>query len=227
MQKLGSNARLACSLFFGIVFALFLGGCGSSEPSPTWNIAGSWFMYQATNGTSGEQGPNLFTLTQSTNTISGTTSQGQTITGDISGENITFSWVGSDGATNTYTGKIGSDGSTMSGTWKSTNGQSGTWQGIIDLSASVNISGNWNTTGEQGTDLFTLSQSANTISGTTSEGDKITGNISRLTVLFFWTGSDGNTTTISATAASDGTKMSGTWTSTDGKSGTWTATKGS
>lgn len=96
--------------------------------SPKVNIAGSWNIYKTATGASGEQGPDLFTFTQSGNGISGTTAQGQQITGTIASLSITFSWVGSDGDTYIYTGAVSSDGATMSGTWISVNGQSGTWR---------------------------------------------------------------------------------------------------
>jgi hypothetical protein len=110
---------------------------GSNGQSGTWhaiirltpsvNITGNWQIIYATNGISGEQGPNNFTFSQSGNGISGTTSQGQQIIGCVSHLTITFSWAGGDGATYIYTGSVNVDGKTMSGTWINTNGQSGTW----------------------------------------------------------------------------------------------------
>ena len=175
MQKLATNKLLKVYLLLLVVsLHLILGGCGKSEPPPTWNITGSWYIYNTTTGTTGEQGPNLFTFTASTNTISGTTAQSQPITGDISGLNITFSWTGSDGATYTYTGAVSADGATMSGTWTSSNGLSGTWHAIINTPPTVNITGSWNTyqtttgtSGEQGPNLFAFTQTTNSISGTT------------------------------------------------------------
>jgi hypothetical protein len=233
MQKLATSKWLkVCLLFFVVTLFLFLGGCGSSKPLPVWNITGSWYTYYATTGTPGEQGPNLFTFTQTEDSLSGTTSQNQQITGTVSGLDITFSWVGSDGATNTSTGKVSADGATMSGTWTSSKGQSGTWHAIPNTSPKVNIAGNWNTyqtttgtPGEQGPDLFTFTQSGNGLSGTTSQGQQITGTISGLSITFFWTGSDGATYTSTGTVSADGVTMSGTWTGSNGQSGTWRATK--
>ena len=130
MQKFATSKWLkVCLLFFMVTSLLFLIGCGgSSQAPPVWNITGSWYTYYATTGTPGEQGPDIFTFTQSENSLSGTTSQGPQITGTVSGLNINFSWVGSDGVTYTSTGTVSADGATMSGTWASSNGQSGTWR---------------------------------------------------------------------------------------------------
>jgi hypothetical protein len=103
---------------------------GSNGQSGTWhaiinvlpsvNITGNWQITYATNETNIE-------FSQSGNIISSTTSQEQLFTGIVSGLTITFSWVGSDGATYIFTGAVNVDGTTMSGTWINTNGQSGTW----------------------------------------------------------------------------------------------------
>jgi hypothetical protein len=233
MKKLGTGKWLKVCLVFSLVLLpLFLSGCGTSEPPPVWNITGSWYTFYATSGTPGEQGPNLFTFTSTENNITGITSQNQAITGHISGLDITFSWVGSDGATNNSTGTVGSDGSTMSGTWTSSKGPSGTWHAVINITPQASIAGNWNifettsgTAGEQGLGLFIFTQSGNGIAGTTPEGQPITGAFGRLDVTFYWVGSDGITNTFTGIVTSDGATMSGSWSSTDGKSGTWRATK--
>jgi len=104
---------------------------GSNGQSGTWHailnvapsvsIAGNW-QITATNETTEAS------LSQSGNGIAGTTSpQGQQIIGCVSSLTITFSWVGSDGATYIFTGAVNVNGTTMSGTWLSTSGQSGTW----------------------------------------------------------------------------------------------------
>jgi len=129
MQKLDRSKCLKVYLlFFMVTLPLFFSGCGESKSLPVWNITGSWFTYYATTGAPGEQGPNLFTFTQSGNGISGTTSLNQQITGTISNLSITFSWVESDGDTYIYTGTLSADGTTMSGTWTGSNGQIGTWR---------------------------------------------------------------------------------------------------
>ena len=235
MQKLDRSKCLKVYLlFFMVTLPLFFSGCGESKPLPVWNITGSWFTYYATTGTPGEQGPNLFTFTQTENSLSGTTSLNQQITGNVSGLSITFSWVGSDGATNTSGGTLSADGYTMSGTWTSSNGKSGTWHAITNTPPKVNIAGNWNTyqtttgaPGEQGPNLFTFTQSGNGISGTTSQGQQITGTIGSLSITFSWVGSNGDTYIYTGTVSADGTTMSGTWTSVNGQSGTWRATKSS
>jgi hypothetical protein len=229
MQKLTINKWLEVCLFFSVVtLIIFLSGCGgSSQSSPVWNITGSWYTYYATTGTPGEQGPNVFTFTTTENTLSGTTSL-----------DINFSWVGNDGYTYTSIGTVGANGTTMSGTWTNTNGQSGIWSAITDTSPAantVNIAGNWNiyqaitgVSGEQGPNPFTFAQSGYGISGTTttSVNQGVTGIFDNLSITFFWVGSDGTTTNaLTGTVSADGTTMIGTWSSTNGQSGTWHATK--
>jgi hypothetical protein len=235
MQRLGRRKWLMfCTLFIAGALPLFLGGCGSKQNSPTFNITGGWYMFYATKGTAGEVGPSLFTFTTTENNITGITAQGQAITGTITGLDISFSFVDSDGATNTSTGTVsGDDGSTMSGTWTKTNGQSGTWHGVIgSVNPQTSAAGNWNmfqtTTGgggEQGLGVFTFTQSGFGIAGTTADSNSIVGAIGRLDISFFWTGNDGVTHTFTGIITADGTSMSGTWYDTSGKSGTWRATK--
>ena len=222
-------------LLFIIPVHLLLVSCGGGTSEAPFNTTGSWFIYHITVGTAGEQGPDLFAFTQtdaSNNNLTGTTSQSQTLTGKVSGLNISFFWVGSDSATYSYTGVIAADGFTMSGTWTSTNGKSGTWHAIFSSSPSVNISGSWDivfttagTTGQQGPFLFTFTQSGNGISGTTSQGQQLIGTVSTFHITFSWAGSDGATNVYTGTLNASGTAMSGTWTSTNGQSGTWSATK--
>jgi hypothetical protein len=237
MQRFGKSKWLKVHMLsFVAVLVMFLGGCGGSggDNTPTWNIAGGWSMFYATKGTPGEQGPNLFTFTTSGNTIGGATFQGQAVSGTLNGLDIQFHFVDtSDGATNTSTGTVAAaDGSTMTGTWTKTNGQSGTWHGVIQQSPRVNVTGNWNISqttsgvaGEQILGLFTFAQSGYSISGTTSDDKVITGAIGLSDISFFWVGSDNVTHTFTATVTSDGKSMSGTWYDTNGKTGTWRATK--
>jgi len=228
-------------LLLGIITSsLFLGGCGgSSQSSPPFNTSGNWFIYNTTVGAAGAAGPNVFTFTQtdaSNNNLTGITSQSQPITGNVSGLNISFSWVGSNSATYSYSGTISSNGFTMSGTWTNTVNQQGLWQGIVDVAALVNISdgataGNWNitlttagTAGTQGPFPSTFSQSGNGISGST-QGQPLTGTVASYSIIFNWTDSGGITHLYTGSINSAGISMSGTWTSTSGQSGTWSATK--
>lgn len=218
-----------CLFFLGLSSVIVLAGCGEGKPEAVWNIAGSWYIYHDTAGISGEQGPELFTFTQSNNDLSGTTADGETLSGSISGTDVTFSWTASDGASYTYTGTA--TAGNMSGTWTSSNGQSGTWHAIINLTPVVNVTGSWNFfqtvagSQEQGPEVFALSQSGNSISGTTAEGATITGNIGGLYIILTWTGTDGTTYVYTGSAAANGSTMSGTWTNPGGQSGTWRATK--
>jgi hypothetical protein len=234
MKRLaGSKRSRDYFLICGAIFTLLLSGCGSSKPVPLFNIAGTWFVYHETNGISAEQGPDSFIFKTSDNTVSGTTSQGQSITGTVTGLDISFSWLGSDSFTYTYTGSVSSDGTTMSGTWTNTNGQSGKWHAIIDLSPAVNIAGSWNifntpagSTVELGPDLFTFTQSGNGVAGLTSGAQTVIGSIGGQSIAFSWVASDGYLYIYTGSVSSDGHTMSGTWTNTNnGQSGSWRATK--
>ena len=237
MQKqVTSDWFKVCMLLCVIGLAFFLGGCGGSSTSENpFRITGSWFIYHTTAGVAGEQEPDTFTFTQTdsaNNNLSGITSQNQALTGNVNGLNVSFSWVGGDSATYTYTGTISGDGFTMSGTWTNTGNQSGTWHAIVNASPHVEISGNWTmlvttagTAGQQGPFLFTFTQSGNGISGVTSQGQQLIGTVSILSITFSWAGSDGSTNVYTGLINTAGTTMSGTWTSTNGQSGTWSATK--
>lgn len=234
MQKLATNQCRRIGLLLSLLtLPLFLISCGGSQADPVFNITGTWYIFHTTTGTPGQLGPDLFTFSQSDNNLSGTTSQSRPLSGTVSALNLNFSWLGSDGTGFTYTGTISADGNTMSGTWSSSNGQSGTWHAILNIAPSANVAGNWNifhtitgTPGEQGPDLFAFTQPGNNISGTTSQGQSVTGIISGLSIILSWTGSDGTTNTYTGTV-SGGNTMSGTWSGTNGQSGTWRAAKAS
>ncbi len=240
MERLGGTKWLkVCMFIFVATLPLYIGGCGQSSSEPVFNVSGNWNIFSETNGVVGEQGPDLFVLTTSTNTLTGTTPQGQAITGNVSNLDISFSWVGSDGATNNYTGVISSDGTTMAGSWTNTKGQAGKWNAIIistsgrSFTPSVNITGNWNefqttdgTAGEQGPVGVSFTQSGNGIGGTTQDR-QITGSIASSNVtslIYFW--NDGTTNfAFTGTVSTDGNSMSGTWSNSNGQTGTWRATK--
>lgn len=100
--------------------------------APQVNITGNWNLSYTTNGTSGQQGPDLFTFNYfanaTGNNITGTGPQEQDIVGRTGVFSVFFSWVGSDGTTTfMYSGMVDISGTTMSGTWTDTSGQSGTW----------------------------------------------------------------------------------------------------
>jgi hypothetical protein len=217
-----------CLVFLGLSTAIFLSGCGGSKPDAVWNIAGGWYIYHDTSGSPAEQGPDLFTFTQSVNDLSGTTAAGEPFSGTISGTDVSFSWTASDQTTYTYSGTA-SNG-TMAGTWSGSNGQSGTWRAVISLTPGLSVAGNWNVfqtvtgSSEQGPAVFALEQSGNSISGTAPEDEAVTGSIGSLYLIFTWT--DGNGTAyVYIGTVTDSSNMSGTWTSPGGQSGTWRATK--
>lgn len=238
MARIGSSKCLKiCMVILVVTLPLYIGGCGQSNKEPIFNISGNWNIFSATNGVVGEQGPNLFIFSTSDSTLTGTTPQSQSITGTVSDLNISFSWIGSDGATNRYTGVISSNGTTMAGSWTSTNGQSGKWNALListptnSFNPTVNIAGNWNaflttdgTSGEQGPVIITFTQSGNGVGGTTQErqiiGSIMTSNITSL--IFFW--NDGTTNfDFTGIVSNDGNSMSGTWSNSSGQTGTWRA----
>jgi hypothetical protein len=116
-----------CTVFFLVLVPLFLGGCGGGSNDPTFNITGKKNVFQTTTGST-EVALGVFTFAQSGSTLTGTTAQGQAITGTVSGTDVTFTFVGADlAAVYTYGGTV-HGGGIMSGTWTATNGQSGTWR---------------------------------------------------------------------------------------------------
>jgi len=234
MQKLVACKWLkVCVIFCVLAVSVGLNGCGSTSSLPAFDINGSkWFLFYTTKTSSGEAGPDLFSFTQSSgdSTITGVAPPSQALNGSINGFNIVFDWVAVDNSTPTYTGSFNSDGSIMSGSWTSTSGQAGTWIAVIDLTPAVDITGKWDVTpvgmpGDQGPDLFTFTQSVNSIAGTTSQGQQITGATGSFSLIFSWVESDGSTTVYSGSVNISVTNMSGTWTNTNGLSGTWSATK--
>jgi hypothetical protein len=235
MQKrtIGRRLKVCISFIVLVVLPLFLGGCGSGNSSlPVFNVTGTWYMFHATSGTAGEEGPNLFTFTQTDNDLAGTTSQGELLSGTTSNLDISFSWRTADGTLYTYVGTVSANGFTMTGTWNNSIQQSGTWAGIYNTTPSVNISGTWNIflsdlsqpgTTEQGPFPATFTQTDNAVSGTTTAGQQITGAVSRLSILFFESGSDGVTYTFIGSLNSAGNSMTGSWSATNGQSGAWRA----
>ncbi len=226
---------------FCLVLALPLvsSSCGRSN-EPLFNLNGSsFYIYHSVNGTPGVQGPGLFLFNQSSNEITGTTPDGLAFAGTVTGLNISWSWLGSDGFTYTYSGALSSDGNTMSGIWSNTNAQTGSFNGIIQVAPPVNISGQWNLfqtpagAPQEGPFPYMLSQSGYTLTGTTQLGLPIVGNIGAEDVLFYWTGSDGVTyfytgvITSNPNAPTIVTGIIGTYSGSNGQLGTWTATPSS
>lgn len=225
---------LEFSLAFFVVTLLFIfGGCGG-KTEPTFNISGGWYVFQTTDGTAGKEGLGLFSFSQSDNDLSGSVATtGYSITGSVSGLDVSFSWTDAvTGAKIYYDGTVSTDGTTMSGNWSDTNGQLGTWNAIIQLTPVGDIQGDWNLSAPvAGVQGFTFVQSTNDLTGSvTSEGDQVTGSLSNPDIFFFWTGSDGVTTSFIGTinTVSDGIaySMSGSWSDSAGGSGSWSATKG-
>jgi hypothetical protein len=223
-----------CIALFIVTLPFFLLSCGG-KTDPTFNIAGSWYIFHTTNGAVGEQGPDLFAYSQTDNDLSGKVPTGESLTGSVSGLDVSFSWTTStDSVKKDYSGKISTDGTTMSGTWTDSNNQQGTWNAIIKLDPLGSIQGTWNLTaptgGVAGVQGFTFVQSGNDLAGSqTLQGEALTGIITNPDIMFFWTTSDGIIYTFIGTTnnISDGTvnDISGTWTDSNGQSGSWSATR--
>lgn len=229
-----------CVAFFAINIVLFIGGCGG-KTDPTFNIAGSWYIFHTTDVAKGEQGPDLFAFAQTDNDLTGTAPTGESITGSVSGLDVSFSWTTSVGGTNVtknYSGEVSTDGTTISGTWSDSSNNRGTWNAIIKLNPLGNIQGVWNLTepaggvgGVQGFS-FIQAQSGNDLAGSqTAQGDveAITGIVTNPDIMFFWLGSDGTlymfTGILNNVNNGVASEMSGTWTATNGQSGSWSATR--
>jgi hypothetical protein len=226
MKKFTTTQLINISLIlFAMTLPLFLGGClGAGTPTALVNISGSWNLSTLT-GT--------WTFNQIGTTISGQTPSGtEQITGTIVGLNINFSFTDTNGNTDSYTGTVSSDGTTMSGTY-TVGTTSAPWDGTLSGSTGASIStGNWSVTdiptgGTAGTPFTVfLSQSGSTIKGnfpTTStgqpatEGTSVTGTVSgtsSITFSFIDTGSIISSNSIS----------NGTYTINDAAAGTWSAT---
>lgn len=251
MQKLATSKWLKVCLFvFVVTLPLFLGGCGTGSTAPL-NISGTWFVYNATNGTppSGPQGPDNFVLSQDTNgNLTGTALQGLALTGgSVSGLNISFTFtetINNAPVSYTYSGTIGitsTDGTTMHGTWSNSSSESGIWSAVFDNvnTAVANIPTSWTisngtptTTGETGP--YTFIQSGTLITGGTTPGGQtdITGTVDSegsqnapvgSSIIFCYIDSAGSIY-IYTGIISSGTAMSGIWVSTNGETDTWTAT---
>ncbi len=216
-------------LFYAAALTFLVSGClGASSPPASVTITGSWNIFHTPTGST-QLGPDIFTFTQTGNSISGTTSQGQTVTGTLTGSNITFSWTASN-VTNTYSGTVSADGTTMSGTYTTSASETGSWSATKGTSSTVSITGTWNmfitpsnTNAEQTLGLFTFTQTGNTISGTTAQGQQLAGTLSGQNVSFSWVDSGGNTNTFTGSVGT--TAMTGTYTVNAVASGSWRAAK--
>lgn len=144
MVKYAANNRSEAFLFclFALILSLSLFGCGGSFRSfpGEGDVSGSWNLVLTPTGAS-PLAAKLCTLDQTDHNISGTTSDGGTITGTVSGKNIDLTINNAGGTTTTLTGTVGGDWKTMSGTYTSTGpGGSGDWsatKNILPQSLSV------------------------------------------------------------------------------------------
>lgn len=103
-----------------------------TSSSTTVDITGTWNVFQKLSSATSETALGIFTFNQgSTGAVTGTAPQGEQINGNVTGQNITFSWTGTDGSVNSYTGSVLSNGNSMQGTFTITANSiqtSGTWR---------------------------------------------------------------------------------------------------
>ncbi|HWR58551.1 MAG TPA: hypothetical protein VN328_06655 [Thermodesulfovibrionales bacterium] len=182
-----------------------------------------------------------FTFTTSDNDVGGTTnaSPPESITGSVNETDVGFFTISTSGIRRDYTGKLSSDGATMSGTWTGTNttsntpSGSGTWSAIVHGSTTLNIAGDWNLSdpaaGLGTVTGFNFVQSINDLTGSTTLSTKsstsIKGAIGGLDIMFFWSSDGVIFYTLTGKISNGGNTMSGTWTNTSGGSGNWSANR--
>ena len=116
-------------LFCLLVAAALVDGATADATTTTPSVAGSWSCCGA--GGAAEQS---FAITESGGSLSGTASTSggpfSPISGSISGTSVTIvtgPYTTDPGYTATFLGTLSANGESMSGTWSSNVGQSGTW----------------------------------------------------------------------------------------------------
>jgi len=137
MVKYAANNRSEAFLFclFALIISLSLCGCGGSFRSfpGEGDVSGSWNLVLTPTGASA-LAAKLCTLDQTDHNISGTTSDGGTITGTVSGKNIDLTINNAGGTTTTLAGTVDGDWKTMSGTYTSTGPDgSGNWSATKNI----------------------------------------------------------------------------------------------
>ncbi len=111
----------------GLTFALLVFvGCGTTDPEPAVDLSGTW------SGPDGHGGTFSVTLSHdlSTDSLSGTwasTGQGVTLNGSLGGtlatRSVSMSMQFEGAVVFTYTGTVESDGNTITGTVRDTDGE--------------------------------------------------------------------------------------------------------
>ena len=111
----------------GLSLALLMfTGCPPTEPEPALSLSGTW------SGPDGHGGTFTVTLSHdlSTDSLSGTwtsTGQGVTVTGTLDGalaaRSVSMSMYFEDAVAFAYTGTVGGDGNTITGTVRDTDGE--------------------------------------------------------------------------------------------------------
>jgi len=217
---------------------------------PQVNISGAWSVFHTAQGGT-EQRPGLILFSQTVNSISVTLidegGTAKTGSGTVSGNDIQFSFSGSNNCDNTVTisliGTISVDGNTLNGTYTTPGsgncGEAGTWRATRAQPPASDITGSWSAFHtqqggtEQGPDCVTFAQVGSflTLSGMLNGFGILSGSSTQ--VIFVVNDPTCRTVThLVGTLAPNGNSVSGTYDAvsncgTSVGSGTWRAVKGS
>jgi hypothetical protein len=115
---------------FGAILSLSLYGCGGTFRSfpGEGDVSGNWDLVLANSGVTVRSPQVSIVQKERYEDFTGTTSDGATLTGSLSGNNISVTLNNADGSTTTLDGKLSDDWKSMSGTYTSTGSDgSGTW----------------------------------------------------------------------------------------------------
>ncbi len=112
------------------ILSLSIYGCGGTFRSfpGEGDVSGTWDLVLVKSGVTVRSPQLSITQKERFEDFTGTTSDGATLTGSLSGNNISFILNNADGSTTTLDGKLSDDWKSMSGTYTSTGSDgSGTW----------------------------------------------------------------------------------------------------
>ncbi|MGD9611898.1 MAG: hypothetical protein AB7V22_03260 [Kiritimatiellia bacterium] len=119
-MKNQSSAWRRAALAALSVLAVAISGCGggSDDGESTVDVSGTW------TGSSSNDPRVTAVLVQNGDTVTGTL-DGVPLTGSVDGSQVEMTVPGGEGDVVTIEGTV--DGDVMSGTWESTDGETGTW----------------------------------------------------------------------------------------------------
>ena len=180
-------------------------------------MTGAWDTANITSGA-----VDVWMLTQTGTTISGTTPWGDTIDGTLTGDALAITITGSAGPL-TVNGIVSSDGNKIAGSWRDSAGTTGALDSYRRSAGSgANVTGPWTMRDLSSSNSITiqLSQAGNSITGTFPDypGWSITGfDSGSLVNLTEDMGAASETVTVNLSV--DGNTMTGAWRKSDGATG--------